>query len=84
MNEIIAPTIQGLLSEGQLYRGFLYAGLMIDPQGNPLTLEYNCRLGDPETQVILLRLRSDLAVLCQAALKGQLNRMAAIEWDNRI
>jgi phosphoribosylamine--glycine ligase len=82
MTEIITPTVQGMAVEGQPYRGFLYAGLMIDQQGNPKVLEYNCRLGDPETQPILLRLRSDLVDLCLAAMSGTLQTVQA-EWDVR-
>ena len=82
MDEVIHPTIHGLVEEGMPYLGFLYAGLMIDAQGNPRVLEYNCRFGDPETQPILMRMRSDLAGLCQAALNGELNRFV-IEWDPR-
>ena len=82
MDEVIHPTVRGLTEEGMPYRGFLYAGLMIDTQGNPRVLEYNCRFGDPETQPILMRMRSDLAGLCQAALDGELDRFE-IEWDPR-
>ncbi len=82
LDEIIAPTVSGLAAEGQPYTGFLYAGLMLDPQGNPRVLEYNCRFGDPETQPILMRLRSDLVALCQAALRGELDTVAA-DWDPR-
>ena len=82
MDEVIHPTVRGLAEEGMPYLGFLYAGLMIDTQGNPRVLEYNCRFGDPETQPILMRMRSDLAGLCQAALDGELDRFR-IEWDPR-
>jgi phosphoribosylamine--glycine ligase len=82
MREIIAPTVQGLAAEGIAYSGFLYAGLMIDAAGNPKVLEYNCRFGDPETQPILLRLRSDLVELCQAALDGRLDQVRAV-WEER-
>ena len=82
MDEVIHPTVQGLVKEGMPYLGFLYAGLMIDHQGNPRVLEYNCRFGDPETQPILMRMRSDLAQLCQAALNGGLEQFE-IEWDTR-
>jgi phosphoribosylamine--glycine ligase len=82
MDEVIHPTVRGLAEEGMPYLGFLYAGLMIDTQGNPRVLEYNCRFGDPETQPILMRMRSDLAGLCQAALDGELDRFG-IEWDPR-
>ncbi len=83
LKEIIFPTLRGMAAEGRRYCGFLYAGLMIDACGNPHVLEYNCRLGDPETQVILLRLRSDLVLLCQAALSGTLQTQRA-EWDTRV
>jgi len=79
---IIKPTVRGMAAEGRPYTGFLYAGLMIDAQGNPKVLEYNCRLGDPETQPILLRLRSDLMELCMAALEERLHLME-IKWDSR-
>ncbi len=82
MREIIVPTVQGMLSDGVPYTGFLYAGLMIDSRGNPKTLEFNCRMGDPETQPIILRLKSDLLELVERALVGGLDRSAA-EWDRR-
>ena len=82
IDEVIRPTVQGLVKEGMPYLGFLYAGLMIDHDGNPRVLEYNCRFGDPETQPILMRMRSDLAQLCQAALNGRLEQFK-IEWDAR-
>jgi phosphoribosylamine--glycine ligase len=82
MREIIVPTIQGMAQEGTPYAGFLYAGLMIDRSGNPKTLEFNCRLGDPETQPILLRLKSDLLELVEHALEGTLDRAEA-QWDRR-
>ena len=82
IDEVIRPTVQGLVKEGMPYLGFLYAGLMIDHHGNPRVLEYNCRFGDPETQPILIRMRSDLAQLCQAALNGHLEQFE-IEWDAR-
>ena len=82
MERIIRPTIEGMASEGHAYSGFLYAGVMIDPAGNPRVLEYNCRLGDPETQPILLRLQSDLLAHCLAALEGKLDAEKA-EWDER-
>ena len=82
MREIIQPTIQGMAADGIPYHGFLYAGLMIDKQGNPKTLEFNCRLGDPETQPIILRLKSDLLDLIDAALEGRLVQTEA-EWDRR-
>ena len=82
MREVIVPTIQGMAAEGMPYLGFLYAGLMIDKNGNPKTLEYNCRLGDPETQPIILRLKSDLLELIERALDGTLHEAEA-EWDRR-
>ena len=82
MREIILPAIQGMAQEGLPYTGFLYAGLMIDAAGNPKTLEFNCRLGDPETQPILLRLKSDLLELLERALDGKLSQVEA-EWDRR-
>jgi len=82
MREVIAPTIEGMRVEGTPYRGFLYAGVMIDASGMPRVLEFNCRLGDPEAQPILMRLRSDLVVLIEHALAGTLNRADA-EWDRR-
>ncbi|MCG6863444.1 MAG: phosphoribosylamine--glycine ligase [Chromatiaceae bacterium] len=82
IEEVIRPTVEGLASEGLPYTGFLYAGLMIAQDGTPKVLEYNCRFGDPETQPILLRLRSDLVTLCLAALEGRLDRVEA-EWDSR-
>ncbi|MEK8019522.1 MAG: phosphoribosylamine--glycine ligase [Candidatus Parabeggiatoa sp.] len=82
MAEVIEPTVRGMASEGHPYTGFLYAGLMIDAQGNPKVLEYNCRFGDPETQPILLRLRSDLVELCLAALDKRLHEVEAV-WDER-
>ncbi|MBK1727183.1 phosphoribosylamine--glycine ligase [Halorhodospira neutriphila] len=82
MEEVIRPTVRGLAAEGRPYRGFLYAGLMVDAEGNPRVLEYNCRLGDPEAQPLMLRLRSDFAALCRAALDGRLAGEAP-EWDER-
>jgi len=82
MREIIQPAIQGMAQEGMPYTGFLYAGLMIDKAGNPQTLEFNCRLGDPETQPILLRLKSDLLELIERALAGKLSQVEAA-WDRR-
>ncbi|MEJ2173581.1 MAG: phosphoribosylamine--glycine ligase [bacterium] len=82
MREIIQPTMQGMARDGMPYVGFLYAGLMIDRDGNPRTLEYNCRLGDPEAQPILMRLKSDLVTLLEAALDGALAD-ANVEWDRR-
>jgi phosphoribosylamine--glycine ligase len=82
MSEIIRPTVDGLESEGLPYTGFLYAGLMIGPDGTPKVLEYNCRFGDPESQPILMRLRSDLVGLCLAALDDRLDQVTA-DWDRR-
>lgn len=82
MAKIIEPTIRGLAATGHPYTGFLYAGLMIDAKGNSKVLEYNCRLGDPETQPLMMRLRSDLVELCLAALEGRLHEVKA-EWDSR-
>ena len=82
MREIIMPAIRGMAAEGMPYTGFLYAGVMIDAAGAPRTLEFNCRLGDPETQPIMMRLRSDLVELLQHALDGTLDRVDA-EWDRR-
>jgi phosphoribosylamine--glycine ligase len=82
MREVILPAVQGMAADGIPYVGFLYAGLMIDKNGNPKTLEFNCRLGDPETQPIILRLKSDLLDLIERALDGELDRVEA-EWDRR-
>jgi phosphoribosylamine--glycine ligase len=84
MRQIILPTLKGMSKEGLAFTGFLYAGLMIDAQGNPKTLEFNCRLGDPETQPILMRLRSDLFDLMWAATEGpQALAAHAPSWDRR-
>eukprot|EP00903_Cladosiphon_okamuranus_P004313 g4311.t1 len=80
MTEVIMPTVQGMASEGNDYTGFLYAGLMIMADGTPKVIEYNCRFGDPETQPIMMRLRSDLVELCQAALDKKLDQQIA-DWD---
>jgi len=82
MREIILPTVQGMAQDGTPYVGFLYAGLMIDKAGNPRTLEFNCRLGDPETQPIILRMKSDLLELIERALEGTLDQVEA-QWDRR-
>jgi len=82
MREVIEPTISGLAAEGMPYTGFLYAGLMIGPDGTPNVLEFNCRLGDPEAQPLLMRLQSDLSALCEAALAGRLDTLSA-HWDPR-
>ncbi len=82
MNEVILPTVQGMAAEGNAYTGFLYAGLMITAAGEPKVIEYNCRFGDPETQPVLMRLKSDLVELCEAALDGKLDQKNA-DWDTR-
>ncbi|MGH8688459.1 MAG: phosphoribosylamine--glycine ligase [Burkholderiales bacterium] len=82
MREIVQPAIAGMAKDGTPYTGFLYAGLMIDASGAPKTLEFNCRLGDPETQPILVRLKSDFVDLVDAALEGRLADAEA-EWDRR-
>ncbi len=82
LREVIMPTVQGMASDGIHYTGFLYAGLMIDPQGRVKTLEFNCRMGDPETQPIMARIKSDLTEVFEHAIAGTLDR-AEIEWDRR-
>ncbi|GAB6034859.1 phosphoribosylamine--glycine ligase [Galenea microaerophila] len=82
MNEVIRPTIEGMEKEGMPYTGFLYAGIMVAEDGTPKVLEFNCRFGDPETQPIMMRLQSDLAQLCLAALEGKLDSVEA-QWDPR-
>lgn len=82
MREIIKPTVEGMAADGIPYTGFLYAGLMISPNGDVKTLEFNCRMGDPETQPILMRLKSDLVKLAQHAVDGTLDQVEA-EWDRR-
>lgn len=82
MDEIIYPTVNGMAQEGNVYVGFLYAGLMIDKEGNPKVIEFNCRFGDPETQPIIMRLQSDLAKLCMAAIDGKLDTVKS-QWDPR-
>ncbi|GFE79045.1 phosphoribosylamine--glycine ligase [Steroidobacter agaridevorans] len=82
MREVMQPTADGLISDGTPYIGFLYAGIMIAPDGTPNVLEFNCRFGDPETQPIMSRLTSDLTMLCEAALDGRLDQVTA-EWDPR-
>ncbi len=82
MDEVIRPTVEGMAAEGNAYTGFLYAGLMIAEDGTPRVIEYNCRFGDPETQPIMLRMRSDLVEICQAALDQRLDQ-CQIEWDPR-
>lgn len=82
MDEVIWPTVRGMAADGVPYTGFLYAGLMIDPQGAPRVVEFNCRFGDPETQPVMLRLQSDLVELLQAALQQRLDQVTA-HWDPR-
>jgi phosphoribosylamine--glycine ligase len=82
MREIIKPTVEGMAKDGIPYTGFLYAGLMISPNGNVKTLEFNCRMGDPETQPIMMRLKSDLVALMEHAVNGTLDHAEA-EWDRR-
>jgi phosphoribosylamine--glycine ligase len=82
MEQVIMPTLRGMAEDGMPYTGFLYAGLMIDKQGKAKVLEYNCRFGDPETQPIMMRLKSDLVALCQTALAGELDKVST-EWDER-
>jgi len=82
MHEVIEPTIRGMAEEGRQYIGFLYAGMMITADGTPKVLEFNCRFGDPEVQPIMMRLKSDLVELCQAALDGKLNE-TTVAWDKR-
>jgi len=83
MQEIIWPTVHGMAREGRPFTGFLYAGLMIDGQGQPRTVEFNCRLGDPEAEVILMRLKSDLFELLMHATDGTLDKVE-LQWDRRI
>ncbi|GIX25883.1 MAG: phosphoribosylamine--glycine ligase [Caldimonas sp.] len=83
MQEIVGPTIAGMAKDGIPYTGFLYAGLMIDAQGRPKTLEFNCRMGDPETQPIMMRLRSDLLEVLLAATEGTLDKVE-LTWDRRV
>lgn len=82
MDRVIWPTVRGMAAEGNTYTGFLYAGLMIDKQGNPKVIEFNCRFGDPETQPIMLRMQSDLVELCLAACEGKLDEKVS-KWDER-
>jgi phosphoribosylamine--glycine ligase len=82
MREVIEPTVRGMAAEGNPYTGFLYAGLMIGADGAPRVIEYNCRFGDPETQPIMMRLKTDLVALCNAALDRKLDSASA-EWDER-
>ncbi|WP_439090291.1 phosphoribosylamine--glycine ligase [Serratia bockelmannii] len=82
MDQVIWPTVRGMAAEGNTYVGFLYAGLMISADGQPKVIEFNCRFGDPETQPIMLRLRSDLVELCLAGAEGRLNEKSS-DWDER-
>jgi phosphoribosylamine--glycine ligase len=82
MDEVIYPTVRGMASEGNVYTGFLYAGLMIDKSGAPKVIEFNCRFGDPETQPIMVRLESSLVLLVEAALAKALDKVEAT-WDPR-
>ena len=82
MREVIEPAVQGMKDDGSPYTGFLYAGIMITPQGDPKVLEFNCRFGDPETQPILMRLRSDLVRMCLDAIGARLSEHR-LEWDQR-
>jgi phosphoribosylamine--glycine ligase len=82
MREIIQPTVRGMEKEGIRYTGFLYAGLMIDAQGNPKTLEFNCRMGDPETQPIMARLKGDFSKVVEQAIAGELDSVE-LSWDRR-
>ncbi|WP_428612516.1 phosphoribosylamine--glycine ligase [Shewanella sp.] len=82
IDNVIRPTVDGMAAEGNVYTGFLYAGLMIAPDGSAKVLEYNCRFGDPETQPIMMRLKSDLVELCLAATRGELDKVTA-EFDSR-
>ncbi len=83
MEEVILPTLRGMKADGVPYTGFLYAGLMITPDGRVKTLEFNCRMGDPETQPIMMRLRSNLAQVLLAATRGELDKVT-LEWDPRV
>ncbi|MFN9390558.1 MAG: phosphoribosylamine--glycine ligase, partial [Betaproteobacteria bacterium] len=83
MREVIQPVVSGMEAEGESYTGFLYAGLMITPSGELKVLEFNCRMGDPETQPILMRLKSDLHTLVEHAVNGTLDRAEA-QWDRRV
>jgi phosphoribosylamine--glycine ligase len=82
MEQVIRPTVAGMASDGHPYVGFLYAGLMIDPEGEPSVVEFNCRFGDPEAQPVMMRLQSDLPALCLQALSAELDTASA-EWDTR-
>jgi phosphoribosylamine--glycine ligase len=83
MQEIVMPTIAGMSADGATFTGFLYAGLMIDASGNPRVVEFNARLGDPEAQVLLMRLKSDLVDLLMHATDGTLDQVE-LQWDRRV
>jgi phosphoribosylamine--glycine ligase len=83
MDQVIWPTVRGMAKDGISFTGFLYAGLMISPTGDIKTLEFNCRMGDPETQPILMRLQSDLGQVLLAGAKGEFNHLT-LEWDERV
>jgi phosphoribosylamine--glycine ligase len=83
MREVIMPTLRGMEADGIVYTGFLYAGLMIKPDGTVKVLEFNCRMGDPETQPIMMRLKSNFVSLVDAAIDGKLDQVDA-EWDRRV
>ena len=83
MREIILPTVRGMAADGMPYTGFLYAGLMIGKDGSVKTVEFNCRMGDPETQPIMMRLKSDLVTLVEHAIAGKLDQIEA-DWDRRV
>ena len=82
LREIIVPTVNGMRKDGIPYSGFLYAGVMIDKDGHPKTLEFNCRMGDPETQPILSRLKSDLAFVLEHAVNGTLDRIEPVSYTH--
>ncbi|TCS73254.1 phosphoribosylamine--glycine ligase [Sulfuritortus calidifontis] len=82
LREVIRPVVAGMKAEGSVFTGFLYAGLMIDAQGTPKVLEFNCRMGDPETQPIMMRLKTDFTQILEAALDGRLDQIEAV-WDRR-
>src|SRR5262249_99235 len=82
MREVIEPTVRGLAADGMPYVGFLYAGIMVASDGTPNVIEFNCRFGDPEAQPVIMRLKSDLTALCEAAVDGRLHEMSP-QWDSR-
>ena len=83
MRDVIEPTLAGMAKDGAPYIGFLYAGLMIDDEGNPKVIEFNCRFGDPEAQPVMMRLQSDLLQACQAAVAGTLADLQ-LQFDQRV